>query len=279
MEHSETRHEDSEAAKTPEKKQPNMPSTKVLQRYIPILVVNIIFILIMSYFISPWSKVDTVSVEGNKAVYDQTIINHSSIRGGDSIVDLLKNTETIEKNIQKQLPQVSKTKVKLAGMNDVVIQVEEYETVAYIANEAAYLRVLENGKVLDDAYNISLGNQPVLSNFKEGKALNLMIKQLSQLDTPTLNLISEIELVDDATNPLLVQAFMNNGSRVLSSIPDFSEKMPYYPQMVEAVSGQKGVFDMEVGVYFIPFSNEQELDVDTEVDESNRQPVEGFSDQ
>ena len=70
---------------------------------------------------------------------------------------------------------------------------------------------------------------------------------------------------------------MNNGNRVLSSIPTFAEKIPYYPQMVAAVAGEKGVFDMEVGVYFIPFVDGQEINEDTEVDEENRQSLEGFN--
>ena len=57
---------------------------KVMQRYIPIVLFNVIIIAIMGYFISPLSKVGTISVEGNQAVYDQQIIDQSGIHGGDS---------------------------------------------------------------------------------------------------------------------------------------------------------------------------------------------------
>lgn len=277
MEHSEMMHEMSDEKTPVEKQKPDMPFSKVMQRYIPIVVVNILFILAMAYFISPLSKVDTISVAGNEAVYDQTIIDQSSIHNGDSVLQLLKNKESVEQSIMEELPQVSKAEVSLSEMNEVAIHVEEFDTVAYIAREGQYLRVLENGKVLDDAFHISLGNQPVLSNFTEGKALNLMIEELSHLDAPILDLISEIELVEDRTNPLFIQVFMNNGNRVLASIPTFAEKIPYYPEMVAAVSGQKGVFDMEVGVYFIPFVEGQEINSETEVDEDNRQALEGFN--
>lgn len=261
----------------PNENKPTMKFHKVLQRYIPIVVINVIVILILGYFISPYSKVGTISVEGNEAVYVQEIIDESGIRVGDSFIDTMQEQEAIQKDVTNQLPQVSQTTVAREGFNNILIQVSEFSTVAYIAQDGSYLRVLENGTVLDDAYNVSIGNQPVLSNFEEGDALNLMIEQLSQLDTPILNLISEIELVKDRSNPLFIRVFMNNGNRVLSSIPTFSEKIPFYPQMVQAVSGQKGVFDMEAGVYFTPFTTDEDIDSETEVDESERQELEGFN--
>ena len=254
-----------------------MPFYKVLQRYIPILVINVIFIIIMGYFISPLSKVGTISVEGTEFVYDQTVLDESLVVTGQSIIALAQEKDQIENKITENIPQISNTTVSIIGFNEVVIQVEEYGTVAYIAEDGSYLRVLENGKVLDDVYSISLGNQPVLSNFTEGKALDLMIRELGKLDSSILNLISEVESVEHRSNSLFIQVYMNNGNRVLSSIPTFSEKIPYYPQMVAAVAGQKGVFDMEVGVYFIPFVDGQEINTETDVDEENRQPVEGFN--
>lgn len=251
---------------------------KVLQRYIPIVVINVLVILILGYFISPWSKVGTVSVEGNDAVYVQQIVDESGVSGDDSVLGIMQDREQIENDITNQLDQVETASVELAGIHDITIQVEEFDTVSYIAQDGSYLRVLENGTVLDDVYNVSIGNQPVLSNFQEGEALNLMIEEISKLDPPILNLISEIELVESRSNPLFIRVFMNNGNRVLSSIPTFAEKIPFYPQMVQAVGGQQGVFDMEAGVYFIPFaSGEEEITEDTEVNESERQALEEFT--
>ena len=260
-----------------EEKNSIMPFYKVLQRYIPIVIVNLLFIGIMGYFISPLSKVGGITIVGTQHVYDQTVLEESAIKNGDSVIQTAQNMEEVGKKITENIPQISETSIAISGFNEVVINVEEFGTVAYIAQEGSYLRVLENGKVLDDVYAVSLGNQPVLSNFTEGQALDLMIEELSLLEEPILNLISEIELVEHRTNPLFIQVYMNNGNRVLSSIPSFSEKIPYYPQLVAAVSGQKGVFDMEVGVYFIPFIDGEEINEETEVDESERQPVEGFN--
>lgn len=252
-----------------------MDKHKVLQRYIPIVVINVLFIAVLAYLITPLSKVDTISVEGNQAVYDQQIINESGITGGDSLIETWQSFEEVEKKIVDQLPQVSSSTMNVVGMNKIEIHVEEFSTVGYIAQDGSYLRVLENGAVLDDVYTVSIGNQPVLSKFEEGDTLNFMIEELSKLNLPILNLISEIELVETRNNPLFIRVYMNNGNRVLSAIPTFAEKIPYYPQMVQAVEGKKGVFDMEAGVFFIPFTDGESEE--SGVNEEERQAIEGFS--
>jgi len=253
----------------------SMEFYKVMQRYIPIVLFNVIIIAIMGYFISPLSKVGTISVEGNQAVYDQQIIDQSGIHGGDSLIETMRKKDVAVSHIVDELPQVSNSTIEVTGFNDIIIQVKEFNTVAYIADDSSYLRVLENGAVLDDVYSVSIGNQPVLTKFEEGEALDQMIKELSKVEMPILNLISEIELITDRTNSLFIRVYMNNGNRVLSSIPTFSEKIPYYPQMVQAVNGKKGVFDMEVGVYFTPFVDGQTEE--SGLNEGEREPLEEFN--
>lgn len=251
-----------------------VPLNKLILRYILVVVIHLFFILIFGYFISPLSKVDTISVQGNQDVYVQEIIDESGIIRGESLLQAKQRFTEIEKHILTQLPQISNAELVIDGMNKVIIQVDEFRTVAYIADDGSYLRVLENGRVLDNLYTISIGNQLVLSKFKEGDALNLMIEELKKVDDPILNLISEVELTKTEKNPLFIQVYMNNGNRILSNIPEFAEKMPYYPKMVQAVEGKKGVFDMEAGIYFTPF-----LDGENEesgIDESAAQEIGEF---
>lgn len=247
---------------------------RLILSYISIVIFHALFIAGLAYFISPLSKVGTITVQGNEEVYDQVIIDKSSIKMGEFIYKSKDKFEESEEKIIDELVQISNSELKIEELNNIVIQVEEYNTVAYISKDEGYLRVLENGSVLDEPYSISLGNQLVLSKFKEGDALNLMIEELKEIKKPVLNLISEIELVERKSNPLFIHIYMNNGNRVLTKIPDFSKKMPYYPQMVQAVEGKKGVFDMEAGIYFIPYKDEK--NVEAGVNEESGQELEDF---
>lgn len=251
-----------------------MPLNKLLLRYIFIALIHLSLIIFFGYLISPFSKVDTISVEGNQDVYVQEIIDTSGIIRGDSLFKTRQNFADSEQRIIDQLPQISNAEIVVEELNKIIIQVNEFKAVAYIAEESSYLRVLENGSVLDDLYTISIGNQLVLSKFEEGEALNLMIEELKKVEGPILNLISEIELAKTEKNPLFIQVYMNNGNRILTNIPDFSEKIPYYPQMVQAVEGKKGVFDMEAGIYFTPFVDGESEE--SGIDESAAQEIESY---
>lgn len=252
-----------------EAKTNKMSWIKLIQSYLVVFIIHVTSILILAYLISPWSKVDAVIVTGNQAVYDQLIVETSTIELGDFVLQTKQNFPQIEEKIVQELTQIADAHVNMEGINKISIQVDEFETVAYIAKDGSYLRVLENGDVLDELYTISLGNQLILSKFEEGKTLTSMIEELKKVDKPILNLISEIELVEARTNPLFIRVYMNNGNRVLAKIPDFSDKIIYYPQMVQAVEGKKGIFDMEAGIYFIPFKDF--ADPDLGVDESEGQ--------
>lgn len=243
------------------KESKEMNNRQLTQSFIIVLIFHLFFIAIFVYLISPLSKVATITVEGSQDVYEQLIIDESSITIGDYVYKSQQKFEESEKNIAEELVQVSKANMQIEEINQLIIQVEEYETVAYIAKDEGYLRVLENGKVLDDQYSISLGNQLVLSKFEEGQALDGIIEELSKIEKPILNLISEIELVKNRANPLFIHVYMNNGNRILAKIPDFSEKMSFYPKMVQAVESKKGVFDMEAGIYFTPFKDSDNLDL------------------
>src|SRR5699024_12068824 len=105
---------------------------KVMQRYIPIVIVNVLIIIVLGYFASPFSKVGSVTVEGNTFVYDQEIINTSGIRSGDSVIETMRFKDKVIANVVDELPQVSSSTVELSGFNDIIIDVKEYNTVAYI---------------------------------------------------------------------------------------------------------------------------------------------------
>lgn len=258
--------------KTPSKKNSpaQMNQKHLFQKGVPLILLFLLFISGAAYFLSSYSDVGTLSVEGSNEVLDQQVIDQSSVRSGDSLWNTYLNREQIEEQIVSALPQVADVSLIFSGLNDFTFEIEEYHTVAYIAEEEGYHKVLENGKVLEDQYATSIGNQPVFINFEEGDALDRIINQFDELDENIQRLISEIEHVESDRNPLLVRAYMNNGNQVLASIPSFADRMNYYPQMVEAVDGQHGLFDLEAGAFFTPFRNNdpetEELDEESEVE-------------
>ena len=49
---------------------------------------------------------------------------------------------------------------------------------------------------------------------------------------------------------------MNDGNQVIGLYSNISRRLNYYPTMMESVKGESGVFNLETGAYFRPFSSE-----------------------
>lgn len=225
-------------------------------RFIPTLVFFLAIALLMLYFLSPFSQVSQIDIQGNHDVFAQNILDQTSIKVGGSIPNIWRNREEFEQEIVEKIEQVKDADIEIQNYNEIVIHIDEFQTVAYLSEGNDYYRILENGVILDEPFDHSQGNQPTLSNFKEGRALDLMIEELEHLDQPILTLISEIEHSETDVNPLMIQVYMNGGNVVRASIPDFAKKMKYYPQMAETVGDQTGIFDLEAGAFFKPSTDQ-----------------------
>ncbi|MER2063125.1 MAG: cell division protein FtsQ/DivIB [Alkalibacterium sp.] len=214
--------------------------------------------LLSFYFVSPYRLVNNIYVSGTDEVYDQTVLNSSGLSSGQSIWEKYLNRETIEERIIEMNPQVKGAKVTLTGLQDFTISIEEYETVAYLTKDNMYKKILENGDILDETVPRINSNQPILKDFEEGRALEQIISEYEEVDDEIKGMISEIEYLNDERNRLLIRVFINDGNEVLVNIPNLSDRLNYYPEMKDAVEDVAGLFDLEAGAYFIPFSNEEE---------------------
>lgn len=216
------------------------------------------------YFLTPYSQVGAIVVEGTDEVLDQEVINESKIRSGDSLWQTYFNKSEIEKEIKATLPQVKSMELTIKDFHDVHFDISEYETVAYLYKEDTYFKILDNEKVLREPYPNNVGNLPTFFNFVDEDVLQQMLSEYNQLEQSIQSMISEVEWIENERNPLLVKAYMNNGNEVLASIPSFSERLKRYPQLVRAVKGENGLFDLEAGAYFLPFSSVEDQEYDEE---------------
>lgn len=226
---------------------------KMQQRLSLLLLLFSFAILVVVYFISPLSKIEKITVNGASEVTDQAVIDASQIKSGESLWQTFFQKNEKETLVKKQLSQVKSMNVKFDSINSYELVITEYKTVAYLEKNDTYYNILENGKIVNESRKISIGNQPIFINFKEGKVLNEMIKQYRLLKENIHNSISEIEYTPSKTDPYLIKLYMNDGNQVVASITSFAGKMAYYPDIVQNIGEEKGTINIEIGIYFLPF--------------------------
>ncbi|KKI93735.1 cell division protein FtsQ [Bacillus sp. SA1-12] len=221
---------------------------KTNRRLISFLSVFFLLILLVIYFQSPLSKVASISVKGNKTVESEKIIELSGITTSSEFWSI--NSEQVVTSV-KSLLQIKDVQVEKKLPNHIVLLVEEHDSIAYIERDGSYLPILENGDVLKDKQVSAPADAPVLIDWENDKAIEVMIDELKKLSPGILNSISEIHHTPKKTDPWLIHLYMNDGYEVLASVRTFSEKMATYPDIISQLDeNSRGIIHLEVGSYF-----------------------------
>lgn len=223
-----------------------------------IFLISLFFLLIMLvlYFQSPLSHVKEIRVQGNQSVPDQTIIERSGLKTGDNVWKLDKK-EAVRKLEDHQ--EVKNAIVKIGFPNTIFLQIEEYDTIAYVSTGTEFQPILENGVIVENNPEGGVPvNAPLLSNFEENEVLEDMAMELKELPPEIVNVISEIHLTPKKTDKYHITLYMNDGFEVSASILTFSEKMVHYPSFVSQLDSKvKGVIDLEVGSFFKAYETKE----------------------
>ena len=237
---------------------------KTNRRIISFLSVFFLLILLVIYFQSPFSKVASITVEGNEMVETHKIIEMSGITTSSGFWSI--NKDQVITTISSLL-QIKEVRIEKKWPNHIVLAVEEHKSLAYIKQEGAYFPILDNGKVLKDKKVDAPADAPLLMNWEREEHIKVMIDELKQLSPSVFNSISEIHHTPDKTDPWLVRLYMNDGFEVIASVRTFAKKMDSYPAIVSQLDeDSSGVIHLEVGSYF-----ESNKPLETEGEENEEQ--------
>jgi len=230
---------------------------KANRRLVLLLILFFTMIVVIAYSQSPLSHVKTITIKGNGVYSDTELISQSGLSKNTNIWKIKKD-EMASKI--KRLSEIKTVTIKTHWPNTVVIQVKEHKRIAYLKKANKFLPIMENGKIVNEkaAEKIPV-NSPILFEFKEGAALNKMVKELGKLPSEISNSISEIHYTPKKTDQYHISLFMNDGFEVSATLRSFSEKMVHYPSIISQIDPKKkGIIDLEVGTYFKAFETEVE---------------------
>ncbi|PIC58867.1 cell division protein DivIB [Sporosarcina sp. P12(2017)] len=234
--------------------------------FLLLVVIFVLVLLALLYFQSSLSDVSKISINETVLQESEYYKGQSGLYKGQSLWGF--RAKDIENNLEK-IPGVKEAKVKRDFYNDVSINVTEWEPVAYIENQTQYDLLLENGDRLEATDPDILSHAPILSGFTEPDVTERMIKQLQKMDNTVFELLSELRYEGEDK----IDVFMSDGYEVHALILGFADKMSYYPDIIAQLpKEEKGVLDIEIGVYFKTYTDfyKEPVPVDVKIP----QPVE-----
>ncbi|MEG0453304.1 MAG: FtsQ-type POTRA domain-containing protein [Coprobacillus sp.] len=198
---------------------------KKLKRRFKVAFVLLILILIGAFFMSDYSKVQSIEVIGNEEVKTDDILNGVSVNK-DSIF-LLVDISKIEEEV-KQVNLIKKANVSRDFFGNIRIEVEEADKVAYsIINKITYV-IDEMGNVTEtEDKNIiqSLQSCPRITQFKDLKLLKEFAKQYVKIPELIKNQTSDILYDPKKADETRLKFMMDNGKILYLRIEDMAEQL------------------------------------------------------
>lgn len=225
---------------------------KLARRLTLLLGIFLVVMGLMVYLVSPLSHVQTVRIQGARALSSRQIQRAVGITPGDSIFNVWGHERALQQRAPKRNSRIKRATVRFHQPNRVTVTVTEYVTAGYVMRQGQYYEVLENGVVSQQSVTQPKSGTPVYGNFKSAKTLRRMILQYAKLSAPIKHSISEIQASPTKTDPQRIHLFMNDGNEVYASLTTFARKMAYYPSIASKMK-QKGVVNLEVGAYSYAF--------------------------
>ena len=241
---------------------------KLRKRLLILVVIFLVPLLGSLYYISPLSKVSAVIVAENPLTPKEALIESSQIVKNERLWPQFFARQRIATAIEKANPRVKKATITLQQWNQLHLHVEEYSESAYLVKGNDYLPILENGTILQEPRKEVTKGRVIVENFTDETLILETLKQYKELPEEIQDAISQITYAPSKNNEELLTIFMNDGNQVIVGISKLADHMKYYLQVAKEMS-EKGVIDMEVGIYSYPYpSNETEKEENTESSES-----------
>lgn len=216
------------------------------RKFVALLVIFLVFLAILYYSQSKYSKIQNISIDGAATYEEKNYLEASGLAIGNSMWSF-KEAE-IEERLNS-LEWVEQAAVKKKWLTGVEITIDEFEKIGYLERENSYQMVLANGYAAEKPVTVIDG--PIFTGFENEKTRTKLVSQLTEIDAEVFNLISQAILVSEETDTSYVTLYMNDGNEVRTILSTLSEKLNYYPSVIAQLKeSQKGVIDMEVGIFF-----------------------------
>lgn len=236
---------------------------KLWRRLSTIIGILLIPLLITIYYVSPASRLAAIQVSGNQTIDAKKLIADSKfVYDEDFLTQYMHRSKAISA-IKKENVRIKSVSIVPKSFNELKINVTEYGQIAQLSKGNLYYPILENGKMLDQGTKKPTNGFVILEDFKHDQAIIDTIKAYEKLPADIQSAISQINATPTKANDSLLRLMMKDGNTVIVNIENLAKQLVYYPKVAKDLP-DKGIIDMEVGIFYTPYSETSEGEETTE---------------
>ena len=184
-------------------------------------------------------RISNIYVSGNVYLSEQKVIELGKISNYPRT--FFRLSSFIESSIEKS-DYVKSASVKKKGLTKVYITIEENRPLYF--DQASNKTILMDGSSVSDKIDV-----PSLVTPVSEEIYSSFLSQLSLIDLPVLNYISEIEYTPNSVDSKLFLFTMNDGNYIYVNLDRFESVNKYF-DMVVKFNNHKGILYLDSGEYF-----------------------------
>ena len=226
---------------------PAIPSIHIW-RAVTILVPSFIILFLSIYLLSPLATMKHIEVTGTVQTSADQVREASGIRDSDYTISLLLNKDKHAEMV-KSNHWIESAKIVYQFPVHFIIEVKEFEIVAYSVSGDNYYPILSSGSIESTA--VSSDNLPekyISVLFNDEEQIKTLISQLNEVSPEIKQEIEKIELAPSKVTSDLLKITMYDTDEILVPLSELGKKLPYYSKIKPHLTVPSGI-DMEVGIY------------------------------
>lgn len=196
-----------------------------LKRRIKVLLLLMFLALIGFYFMSDYSKVQSIEIVGTNEVDKETILNQISVN--KNTYYLFVNKKKVAEEV-KNVGMIKKASVACDLLGHMTIEIEEAEKVAYCEIGEKIYVIDEIGGVFetdDKEFIKTLQSCPRLSQFKDVKFLKEFAKAYVEIPELIKNQTSDIIYSPKKADESRLEFVMDNGKKLYLRVEEMVEQL------------------------------------------------------
>ena len=196
-----------------------------------------LLILVLAYFISDYSNIYHISVEGNIYLKNEDIIRLSGIEKNDKYLLVFPSIK------QKKLlssPYIEEAKVEMLDDRIIKISVKEVKQVGYIFEDGLSNVLLIDGTriVLDKSNYYLIEKLPLIEGYKKDQ-IKEILRGFKLIDYKTIDEISEIHRYPFSYDENMMEVIMRDGNYCFVSWTGLNMLSEYY-QIISGIDASLG---------------------------------------
>ena len=203
-------------------------------------------LLLMLYVISPLSKLQSVTVNGNKELTAEKVERAVRVYPGRFIWGVYFTRQQLCKEARGAQPRITSAKIKVTGPRSMRVMVRENPLIGTATLGKHEYAVLADGHLQETTAKDSGTDYRQFTGHRSD--LKLVARQIGKLKPAIRTGISAVVYQPTKQMPDRIVLYMRDGNTVLANTATVGEKMAYYPG-IAANMKKNGVVDLQVGAF------------------------------